>query len=213
MLNYIWLGMIVLGVVYAVFTGNVTEVTQAAIDFADVAVDISMGLIGVMTLWLGLMKIAEESGIIKALAKAMKPVMKRLFPGVPEDHPAMGAMIMNIAANVLGLGNAATPFGLKAMQELDTLNTRKGVATDAMVMFLAINTSSVTLIPATVIALRNSSGSANATEVLGPIILATTISTVSAIIICKLFGKMKRFQIENYEPDAIEEDTSLTKNL
>jgi len=151
-----------------------------------------------MTLWLGIMAIAEKSGLIRGLAKALSPIMKKLFPEVPADHPAMGAMIMNIAANILGLGNAATPFGLKAMEELDTLNEHKGVATDAMVMFLAINTSSVTLLPATVIGLRAAAGSTNATEVIGPVILATTISTVSAIILAKLFGKMKRYKVENY---------------
>ncbi|MDN0032799.1 nucleoside recognition domain-containing protein [Oscillibacter valericigenes] len=132
--------------------------------------------------------------------------MNRLFPDVPEDHPAMGSMVMNIAANILGLGNAATPLGLTAMAELDTLNTKKGVATDAMVMFLAINTSSVTLIPATVLALRQGAGSTNVTEVLAPIVLATTISTVSAVILCKLFGRLRHYQLENYKamPDSDE---------
>ncbi|WP_352415772.1 nucleoside recognition domain-containing protein [Oscillibacter ruminantium] len=119
--------------------------------------------------------------------------MKRLFPDVPEDHPAMGSMVMNIAANILGLGNAATPLGLTAMAELDTLNTKKGVATDAMVMFLAINTSSVTLIPATVLALRQGAGSTNVTEVLAPIVLATTISTGFVVILCKLFGRLRHY--------------------
>lgn len=198
MINGIWLGLIVIGVVVAIFTGNVQAVTDAAINFSGTAVEIAIGLIGIMTLWLGIMAIAEKSGLIRGLAKALSPIMKKLFPEVPADHPAMGAMIMNIAANILGLGNAATPFGLKAMEELDTLNEHKGVATDAMVMFLAINTSSVTLLPATVIGLRAAAGSANATEVIGPVILATTISTVSAIILAKLFGKMKRYKVENY---------------
>ncbi|WP_326906612.1 nucleoside recognition domain-containing protein [Sedimentibacter sp. MB31-C6] len=196
MINGIWLGFIVIGVIVSIFTGNVQAVTDAAISFADTAVEIAIGLIGIMTLWLGIMAIAEKAGLIRGLAKALSPIMKRLFPDVPEDHPAMGAMIMNIAANILGLGNAATPFGLKAMEELNTLNEHKGVATDAMAMFLAINTSSVTLLPATVIGLRAAAGSTNATEVIGPIILATTISTVSAIILAKLFSKMKRYQIE-----------------
>lgn len=198
MINGIWLGFIVIGVIVSIFTGNVQAVTDAAISFADTAVEIAIGLIGIMTLWLGIMAIAEKAGLIRGLAKALSPIMKRLFPDVPEDHPAMGAMIMNIAANILGLGNAATPFGLKAMEELNTLNEHKGVATDAMAMFLAINTSSVTLLPATVIGLRAAAGSTNATEVIGPVILATTISTVSAIILAKLFSKMKRYQIEKY---------------
>lgn len=197
MLNIIWLGLIVIGVIVGVFTGNVQAVTDASIDFANVAVEISLGLIGIMTLWLGIMAIAEKSGLVKALGKGLNPIMKRVFPDVPAEHPAMGAMIMNIAANILGLGNAATPFGLKAMEELDTLNKHKGVATDSMIMFLAINTSSVTLIPATIIGLRVAANSENPTEVIGPIILATTISTVSAVLLAKWFSRMKRYKVEN----------------
>ena len=158
MLNVIWLGMIVIGVIVAMFTGNLQAVTDAAISSAETAVELSIGLIGVMSLWLGIMAIAEKAGLIKSLGKGLNPIMKKLFPEIPAEHPAMGAMIMNIAANILGLGNAATPFGIKAMQELETLNDHEGVATDAMVMFLAINTSSVTLIPATVIAMRSAAG-------------------------------------------------------
>lgn len=201
MLNVIWLGMIVIGVIVAMFTGNLQAVTDAAISSAETAVELSIGLIGVMSLWLGIMAIAEKAGMIKSLGKGLNPIMKKLFPEIPAEHPAMGAMIMNIAANILGLGNAATPFGIKAMQELETLNDHEGVATDAMVMFLAINTSSVTLIPATVIAMRSAAGSTNPTEVIGPIILTTTISTVSAIILAKLFAKRKRYKVENFIDD------------
>lgn len=201
MLNVIWLGMIVIGVIVAIFTGNLQAVTDAAISSAETAVELSIGLIGVMSLWLGIMAIAEKAGMIKSLGKGLNPIMKKLFPEIPAEHPAMGAMIMNIAANILGLGNAATPFGIKAMQELETLNDHEGVATDAMVMFLAINTSSVTLIPATVIAMRSAAGSTNPTEVIGPIILTTTISTVSAIILAKLFAKRKRYKVENFIDD------------
>lgn len=198
MLNIIWLGLIVIGVLVGVFTGNAQAITDASIDFANVAVEISLGLIGIMTLWLGIMAIAEKSGLVRALGKGLNPVMKKIFPDVPADHPAMGAMIMNIAANILGLGNAATPFGLKAMEELDTLNEHKGVATDSMIMFLAINTSSVTLIPATLIGLRVAANSANPTEVIGAVILATTISTVSAVILAKWFSKMKRYKVDKF---------------
>lgn len=201
MLNVIWLGMIVIGVIVAMFTGNLQAVTDAAISSAETAVELSIGLIGVMSLWLGIMAIAEKAGMIKSLGKGLNPIMKKLFPEIPAEHPAMGAMIMNIAANILGLGNAATPFGIKAMQELETLNDHEGVATDAMVMFLAINTSSVTLIPATVIAMRSAAGSTNPTEVIGPIILTTTISTVSAIILSKLFAKRKKYKVENFIDD------------
>ncbi len=183
-----------MGTIYAGFTRSITAVSQAALDFVGTAFDIAFSLTGVMTLWLGLLGIADKAGLVKVLAHSLRGgVMKRLFPDVPEDHPAMGSMVMNIAANILGLGNAATPLGLTAMAELDTLNTKKSVATDAMVMFLAINTSSVTLIPATVLALRQGAGSTNVTEVLAPIVLVTTISTVFAVILCKLFGRLRHY--------------------
>ena len=139
------------------------------VKYAKTAVELAIGLIGIMALWLGIMKIAEQSGLVAHLGRGLRPVMTRLFPDVPADHPAMGAMIMNISANMLGLTNAATPFGLKAMEELNKLNTKVGTATDAMCTFLVINTSSVQLIPATVIAIRAAAGSSNPTEILGPV--------------------------------------------
>ncbi len=196
MINVIWFLMIAVGVIVGAVNGNILAVTDAAINSAKTAVEISIGLIGVMALWLGIMKIAEESGLVKSLAKALRFIMVPLFPDVPEDHPAMGAMIMNIAANILGLGNAATPLGLKAMQELQELNPTDDTATDAMVTFLAINTSSVTLIPASVIAIRAAAGSANATEIIGPTIVATTASTVAALIAVKLLQKLPVFQMK-----------------
>jgi spore maturation protein A len=164
------------------------------IHYAKVAVELSIGLIGIMALWLGLMKIAEQAGLIANLAKALKGITRRLFPDVPPDHPAMGAMIMNISANMLGLGNAATPMGLKAMEELNKLNKKPGVATDAMCTFLVINTSNVQLIPATVIAIRAAAGSTNPTEILGPVILATTINTLVGIIVVKFLAKWSLFK-------------------
>ena len=154
MLNYIWFGMMAISVVAAIFTGRIDAVTEAAINMSKTAVEISIGLIGIMALWLGIMKIAEESGLIKIIARGLRPITIRLFPDVPADHPAIGSIVLNMAANMLGLGNAATPLGLKAMEELQELNPKKDTATNAMVMFLAINTSSVQLIvPATVVAL------------------------------------------------------------
>lgn len=196
MINVIWFLMIAVGVIVGAVNGNILAVTDSAISSAKTAVEISIGLIGVMALWLGIMKIAEESGLVKSLAKALRFIMVPLFPDVPEDHPAMGAMIMNIAANILGLGNAATPLGLKAMQELQELNPTDDTATDAMVTFLAINTSSVTLIPASVIAIRAAAGSANATEIIGPTIVATTASTAAALIAVKLLQKLPVFQMK-----------------
>ena len=194
MINYIWFGLIFIGIVVGVINGDVKAITDAAIDNANTAVNLSIGLIGVMSLWLGMMKIAEESGLIKKLAYLLKPVMVRLFPDIPADHPAMGSILMNIAANVFGLGNAATPFGIKAMQDLQTLNTTDDTAPDSMCMFLAINTSSVTLVPATVIAYRVAAGSTNAVEIIGPAIVATTVSTTVAIMSAKIMSRMKKYR-------------------
>lgn len=209
MLNAIWLGLIVIGVITAIFTGNVQAVSDAAFNFANTAVEICIGLIGTMTLWLGIMAIAEKSGLVRILGKALSPVMKRLFTDIPEDHPAMGAMVMNISANMLGLGNAATPLGLKAMQELDTLNEHKGIATDSMIMFMALNDACVALIPATIIGLRVAAGSTNPTEVIGPILVSTLVSATSAIILTKLFAKRKKYRVENF----IDKDKSQVENV
>lgn len=163
--------------------------TTGMIDSAKASVTLALGLVGVMALFLGLMKIAEEGGLLKIIARLVRPLMTRLFPDVPAEHPAMGAMIMNISANVLGLGNAATPFGIRAMQELDKLNTQKGTATNAMCLFLAINTSSVTLLPTGVIALRASAGSADAAGIMPTTLFATLCSTIAAITAAKLYQR------------------------
>lgn len=196
MLNIIWAALIIVGFSVGALTGNINNVTNAAIESAKSAVELALGLIGVMALWLGIMKIAEDSGLIKLISKALKPIMIFLFPDVPETHPAMGAMIMNISANILGLGNAATPFGLKAMEELQRLNKYKDTATNAMVTFLAINTSSVTLIPATTIALLAAAGAPNPTEIIGPTIISTTISTTAAIIAAKSLQRLPTYEIK-----------------
>jgi len=154
MLNYIWLGLVVMAVVMGGFSGHLQEVSNAAFEACKAAVmNIALPLAGVMALWLGLMKLAEKSGLVEILARALRPVLKWLFPDVPAEHPAMGAMVMNIAANMLGLSNAATPLGLRAMQDLEKLNPRPGTASNAMCTFLAINTASVQLIPATTVAI------------------------------------------------------------
>jgi spore maturation protein A len=197
MLNYIWFGMMAIAVVVGIFTGNIEAVTQAAIDMAQVSVEIAIGLIGIMALWLGIMKIAEESGLIRIIARGLKPITLRLFPDVPADHPAIGSIVLNMSANILGLGNAATPLGLKAMEELQELNPHKETASNAMVMFLAINTSSVQLIlPATVVALMG----ATASEIFITTILATLCSTIAAIAAVKFLEKRKRFALP--ETDA-----------
>lgn len=165
------------------------NVTNDVIDKAGTAVTISLGLIGIMALWLGVMKVAEDAGLITKLANLIKPITKKLFPEIPPDHPAIGAMIMNISANMLGLGNAATPFGLKAMEELDKLNPEKGTATNAMVTFLAINTAGLTLIPATAIAVRAAAGSTDPAIIIGPSIFGASCATLTGIIAAKLFEK------------------------
>ncbi len=165
------------------------DVTNSALDYASTAVTIALGLIGIMALWLGVMKVAEEAGLIAIIARALKPVTKKLFPDVPSDHPAMGSMIMNMSANMLGLGNAATPFGLKAMEELDQLNPNKGVATNAMCTFLAINTAGMTLIPATAIAVRAAAGSTEPAIIIGTSLFGSFCATVAGITAAKTLEK------------------------
>ena len=194
MLNYIWFALIFISVVVGTITGRIDQVTEAAINMSKTSVEIAFGLIGIMALWLGIMKIAEDSGLIQIIAKVLRPIMIKLFPKVPSDHPAIGSIVLNMAANILGLGNAATPIGLKAMKELQELNKQKDIATDAMCTFLAINTSSVQIIlPASVVALMG----ATANQIFITTIFATGMSTIAAIIAVKLLSKMKSFKIEN----------------
>ena len=186
-INLIWLFMILLATVVATYNGRMEQMLDASFESAKSSVNLAIGLIGVMALWLGLMKVAEAGGLMRLIARAIRPVMVRLFPNVPAEHPAMSAMIMNMAANALGLGNAATPMGIKAMMELDRLNPNKGEATDAMCLFLAINTSSVTLLPLGVIGVRASAGAAEPAAILIPTLVATICSTAVAIAASKTF--------------------------
>lgn len=163
------------------------KITNEAIKIAGVAVEIALGLIGIMAMWLGVMKVAEQAGLIKKIASFIKPVTKKIFPEVPPDHPAIGSMVMNISANMLGLGNAATPFGLKAMEELDSLNPNKGTATNSMITFLAINTAGLTLIPATAIAVRAASGSSNPTIIIGTTMFAAFCATLTGLLVANIF--------------------------
>ena len=179
-----------------------TALTATIITTAGDAVSLAIGLIGVMALFLGLMKVAEEGGLLKLASRGIRPLLIRLFPEVPADHPAMGAMVMNLSANLLGLGNAATPFGIKAMQELDTLNPEPGVATDAMALFLAINTSSITLLPTGVIALRAAAGSTNAAGILPTTLCATIFSTATAIFFAKLLARLGRRKDPANKPET-----------
>ncbi len=189
-----------------------TALTATIITTAGDAVSLAIGLIGVMALFLGLMKVAEEGGLLKLAARGIRPLLIRLFPEVPAEHPAMGAMVMNLSANLLGLGNAATPFGIKAMQELDTLNPESGVATDAMALFLAINTSSVTLLPTGVIALRAAAGSSNAAGILPTTLCATIFSTTVAILSAKLLARWGRRKNPAKSPTEIPLVTPMKNN-
>ncbi len=202
-INIIWLMMILIETVVAAYTGKMSELTQASFDSAKGAVTLAIGLIGPMALWLGIMKVVEAGGLMLMIARAIRPVMVRLFPAIPAEHPAMSAMIMNMAANALGLGNAATPIGIKAMEELDKLNPEKETATNAMCLFLAINTSSVTLLPLGVITVRAGANAANPASILVPAILATACSTTVAIIAAKLLARRSATPVMSAsEPEA-----------
>lgn len=195
MLNIIWLGMILISIVVGVIEGRIDEVVRAVTDSAKLGFEIALGLVGIMCLWLGIMSIATESGLIKLLGNVLRPILRRLFPDIPTEHPAMGAIAMNIAANMLGLANAATPFGLQAMKELQTLNQHAKIATNSMCTFLAINTSSVQLIPATAIAYLAANGSTNPTSIVFSSLVATVISTLVAILTVKQLAKLPVFRI------------------
>jgi spore maturation protein A len=190
-MGLVWTFLVVAAVVTAAFTGSVAALTGAIAESAGKAVMVALGLVGVMTLWLGLMRVAEEAGLVTQVARLVRPVMRRLFPEVPPDHPAMGSMVLNLSANLLGLGNAATPFGVRAMQELETLNPRKGVATDSQALFAAMNTASLQLVPATVIALRAGAGSRAPAEILGATLVASACGVVAAITVAKLLARLR----------------------
>lgn len=189
MVNVIWLCFIVIGFVYAALTGNVDAVTAAIFDGAKTGVTVCFGLISILVFWLGIMRIAEVAGLLQKLGVLLRPIILYLFPGIPKDHPAIGYIISNMSANMLGLGNAATPMGIKAMQELQKLNPQKETATPEMCTLLAINTSSITLIPTTLIAIRMNFESANPAEIVGTTIIATGIATIGAVVVDRWYRK------------------------
>lgn len=194
MLNIIWIFLMVSSVVIGAINGTLPAVTAAVTDSAKTAFEIVLGLTGILTFWLGIMKIAEQAGLIHCLGNLLKPLMRRLFPDIPPEHPAMGAMVFNMAANMLGLANAATPLGIKAMNELEKLNAQPGVATNAMCMFLAINTSSIQLIPATAIAYLAAAGATHPTDIITTSLIATTVSTMAAILAVKMLERVSVFR-------------------
>lgn len=187
MINKIWMAMFVIGVVFAMINGRMQEVNEAIFVGAKEAVTICIGLISILAFWLGFMKIAQVSGLLKVLATCLRPIARFLFPSVPTDHPAMGYILSNMTANLFGLGNAATPMGIKAMEQLKQLHGGRDDASRAMITLLAINTAGLTLIPTTVISIRMSYGSVQPTEIVGTTIFATTCSTIGAIMIDRYF--------------------------
>ncbi|MGA2177547.1 MAG: nucleoside recognition domain-containing protein [Verrucomicrobiota bacterium] len=197
MLNYIWLVLVVAAVLIGGWNNCLDDVIKGAFDMAKTAVmEIALPLSAIMTIWLGVMRLAEKSGLILLLARGLRPVLRRLFPEVPPDHPAMGAMVMNIAANMLGLINAATPLGLRAMTELQTLNPHPGTATNAMCTFLTINTASVQLIPTTAVAILAAAGGNNPTAIVGTALMATVVSQTVGLTAVKTFEKLRIFRAD-----------------
>lgn len=204
MLNYLWGFMLLIGVVYAAITGNLPLVTDAALDSAKEAVTLCITMTGVMAFWVGLMRIAEQAGIIAAATRKLKPFLRFLFPDLPTEHPANEYIATNMIANIFGLGWAATPAGLKAMEELEQLEEnrrsrtlpgpirKQGIASNEMCTFLILNISSLQLIPVNIIAYRSQYGSVNPTAIVGPAIAATAVSTLAAVVYCKLMDRKRR---------------------
>lgn len=210
-MNQIIYALTLAAVGFALFTGQLEETSLAALAGAKTAVDLAIGLVGYMALFLGLFKIAEEAGLMRLIGRAIRPVMVRLFPDVPPEHPAMAAMLLNIAANMLGLVNAATPFGIKAMQELQSLNRRPQVATNAMVLFLALNTSGLALLPSGVVSLRASQGSTEPWAILPTTLAASLMATIVGVIVAKLLQRLPIFSPGPLPEDAPEIDTSASE--
>ena len=217
-MNGIFLGIVLIASALALLTGTLEEASLAALGGAKSSVDLALGLIGYMALFMGLMKVAEEGGLLRLLARAIRPIMTRLFPEVPAEHPAMAAMIMNISANMLGLGNAATPLGIKAMQELNKLSKYKGVATNAMCLFLAINTSGLALLPSGVVSIRAAEGSLNPWGIMATTLFANLLSTIVGVTAAKLLSRLGIFKItapeeEETVTDEQGEDSEEVKEL
>ncbi|TFB23931.1 spore maturation protein [Filobacillus milosensis] len=196
MVHIIWVGMAAVGIVYAMFNGTIEEVNKVIFESANDAVFLTISLISILVFWLGLMRIAEEAGLLIKLAELFKPIFKRLFPDIPPDHPAMGYILSNFSANIFGLGNAATPLGIKAMNELKKLNNDQDDASRSMITLLALNTSSVTLIPTTIIAIRMQYDSIGPTDIVISTIFATIISTIGAILIDRYFYYRRKGRLE-----------------
>ncbi len=192
MVNVIWVGLILIAILYSFFTGQVDTINHGILTHATTGVNLILEMMPLIVLWTGIMKIAEKSGLLQVFSRALNPILRRLFPSLPRDHKALGYIASNIGANMLGLGSAATPFGLKAMEELQKDNPKKDTATEAMITFLVLNTGGVTLIPTTVIALRIMHGSVNPTEIIITSILATAVSSISGLILDYIIRRRNR---------------------
>jgi len=202
MLNYIWFALMAIALIVAAFNGTAAEVTNGAVNSAKTAVEIALGLVGIMTLWLGIMRVAEQAGLIALLSRALRPISRLLFPEIPPDHPAIGAMIMNVAANMLGLSNAATPLGIKAMEELQELNEGdKESASNSMVTFMTLNTAGIQFIPATILGVLVAAGSKQPTAIIPTTIIATLCGAVAAVTSAKI---LQRFFPKRELPEVSE---------
>lgn len=199
MINKVWFFMMTAGLIAAALTGRMDKVTETLFQAAENAVTVAISLISIMSFWLGMMKIIEKSGLIHRIVGVLRPLATLLYPKIPKNHPAIHAILMNMSANLLGMGSAATPFGLKAMRELSLLNKNAETASDEMCTFLAVNTSGLTLIPTTVIALRAAAGSVNAAEIVGTTMVATLCSTVLAVLLDRLLRPFSRQSREGRE--------------
>jgi spore maturation protein A len=199
MLNYIWFGLMAVALAVAAVNGTAEAVTRGAVESASSAVQIAIGLVGIMTLWLGMMRVAEAAGLVTLVGRLLRPVLRLLFPDVPATHPAAGAIVLAMAANMLGLNNAATPLGIKAMEELQTLNPDKDTASNAMVTLMAVTTAGVQLIPASMIGVLAAAGSANPTAIIAPTIVATFIGTIAAILAARLLQRFYPYPAEAAE--------------
>jgi spore maturation protein A len=189
MLSYIWFGLMAIALVVAAFNGTAEAVTRGAVESAATAVQIAIGLVGIMTLWLGMMRVAEAAGLVSLVGRALRPLLRWLFPEVPPGHPAAGAIVLALAANMLGLNNAATPLGIKAMEELQDLNPDKETASNGMVTLMAVTTAGVQLIPASMIGVLAAAGSVNPTAIIAPTILATSAGTIAAVIAARMLER------------------------
>lgn len=203
MLNAIWLGLLVISALLAGMTGRLAGMTDGAIQGAGTAVTVSLGLVGIMALWLGMLRLAEQAGLVTSLSRLLEPMLGRLFPDIPPGHPALGSMVLNVAANALGLTNAATPMGLRAMRDLQRLNPRPDTATDAMCTFLAINTGSVQLIPMTAIAVLAAHGSRNPTTIVGTTLLATACSSLTGLAVVKAAQRLRWFRLPDVASNGL----------